>query len=98
MRAALTKIRRRWLDGDEADDAGRMPPAAGDDDDVVDPADRRATGVEQRQAHHPERVDQLACHARRSYTVVSARADVLASTRDALRRSGRVATSTSVSL
>ena len=56
--AALTRC-------DEAKDARRMPRATWHDDDVLDLADRRATGVEQVQAHHPERVDQLACHAGR---------------------------------
>ena len=51
--------------GDEAEHARGDAGAAGNDDDVVEPADGRAAGVEQRQAHDPERVDQLACHAAR---------------------------------
>ena len=50
---------------DEAEDPRRGAGATWHDDDVLDLADRRATGVEQGQAHHPERVDQLACHAGR---------------------------------
>ena len=51
--------------GDEAEDAGRAAVRAGDDDDVVEPADGVAAGVEQGQAHHPERVDEVACHVAR---------------------------------
>ncbi len=49
--------------GDESDDARQRARPTGHGDDVLDPADRRPTGVEQRQAHHPERVDQVASHA-----------------------------------
>ncbi len=49
--------------GDEPGDTRRLADSAGHDDDVLDLADLGAAGVEQRQAHHPERVDQLACHA-----------------------------------
>ena len=49
--------------GDEPDDPWRSAGAARDDDDVDDLADLGAAGVEQGQAHHPECVDHLACHA-----------------------------------
>ena len=49
----------------EAEDPRRVAGATWHDDKILDLADRSATGVEQRQAHHPERVDQLACHGRR---------------------------------
>ena len=70
IRLALTKMRRRWLLGDEADDAWRDRLAfsrrpARDHDDVVESADLGAAGIEQRQPHHPECVDQLTGHAGR---------------------------------
>ena len=65
-RLALTKIRRRWLVATNPSTRGATPRATGDDDDVVEPADGRAAGVEQRQAHDSERVDQLACHGRKA--------------------------------
>ena len=36
-----------------------------DDHDVFDPADVGAAGIEQRQPHHPERIDQVSGHGRR---------------------------------
>ena len=48
--------------GDEPDDSGQAPAGAGHDDDVVDSSDRRAAGIEQRQPHHAEGVDQLPGH------------------------------------
>ncbi|MEI2705000.1 MAG: hypothetical protein V9E89_06980 [Ilumatobacteraceae bacterium] len=49
--------------GDEPEDAGVAALDGGCDDDVVELADGRPAGVEQWQAHDPERVDQLPCHA-----------------------------------
>ena len=51
--------------GDETEHSRRHTGAAGDDDDVVEPTDRRTAGIEQRQAHDSERVDQIACHVAR---------------------------------
>ena len=51
--------------GDEPDDPWRSAGSARHDHDVDDLADLGATGVEQGQAHHPECVDHLACHAAR---------------------------------
>src|SRR5690606_1406505 len=48
--------------GDEPDRAGRLAGAAGHANDVGDLADLGATRVDQRPAHHPERVDHVACH------------------------------------
>ena len=51
---------------DEPDDLGQRAPALPrNDDDVLEPADRAPASVEQWQAHHPECVDQIACHGRR---------------------------------
>ena len=44
---------------------GSAPPDRGEHD-VVEPADGGAIGVEQGQAHHPERVDELASHVRKA--------------------------------
>ena len=49
--------------GDEPDDAGRRARPAGHEHDVGDLADLGSAGVEQRQTHHPECVDDVACHA-----------------------------------
>jgi hypothetical protein len=49
--------------GHEPDDPRRVPGAPGYEHDVGDLADLRSTCVEQGQAHHPERVDDVACHA-----------------------------------
>ena len=48
--------------GDEPDDPRQATVGAGHGDDVVNPSDRRAAGVEQRQPHHAERVDELPGH------------------------------------
>src|SRR6185436_5460847 len=48
--------------GDETHHARRAVSAPGDDDDVCDAPDRRSARIEQRQAHHPECVDEIACH------------------------------------
>ena len=64
-RAELTKIRRRWLVATNPTTRGAVPGRPGTTHDVDDLADLGPTGVEQRQAHHPERVDHLACHAAR---------------------------------
>ena len=48
--------------GHEPDHAGRLAGSARHDDEILDLADLGPAGVEQRQAHHPKRVDQLACH------------------------------------
>ena len=48
-----------------------------DDHDVLDPSDRCTAGIEQREAHHPERVDQVTGHGRRLLTTTDS-ADVTA--------------------
>ena len=48
--------------GDEPDDPRQATVGAGHGDDVVDSSDRRAAGIEQRQPHHAEGVDQLPGH------------------------------------
>ena len=72
--------------GDESEYTRGDARAAGDDDDVVEPADGRTTGVEQRQAHDSERVDQLACHVRKATPASLLRRDGLPDCRQ--RRSG----------
>ena len=49
--------------GDEPDDAWRGAGPTGNGDDVGDPADGGAAGVQQRQPHHAECVDEVTGHA-----------------------------------
>lgn len=51
--------------GDESEHTWGDTGATGNDHDVVESADGRTTGVEQRQAHDSKCVDQVACHAAR---------------------------------
>ena len=62
MRLALTKMRRRCTSATKPTTRGSRPLGAGHGDDVVDPSDRRAAGIEQRQSHHAEGVDELGGH------------------------------------
>ncbi len=48
--------------GDEADDPWRVARTAAHDHHVLDPSDRRASRVEQREPHDPEGIDQLTGH------------------------------------
>ena len=65
MRAALTKMRRRWLVATKPTHPWCRTGVRGHDHDVLDATDRRPAGVEQRQPHHPKRVDEIASHPRR---------------------------------
>ena len=51
MRAALTKMRRRWMVATKPRTSGRLAGAAGGQHDVLDAADGRPVGVEQGQPH-----------------------------------------------
>jgi hypothetical protein len=51
--------------GDEAEHTGCDRPVRRDEHDVVDPSDRRAVGIEERQPHDPRCVDERRRHARR---------------------------------
>ena len=52
-------------EGDEAEHSRGGALLGRHDDDVLEPADGRSAGVEQWQAHHPERVDEIAGHGAR---------------------------------
>ena len=48
--------------GNKSGDTGGRAATAGHHDNVVDTADCRPAGIKQRQAHHPECINEIACH------------------------------------
>ena len=63
MRLAFTKTRRRWTDAEKPMTSGGSAPREGRSTMSFELPDGDAIGGEQGQAHHPERIDEVASHA-----------------------------------
>ena len=72
MRLAFTKTRRRWTEATNPMTSGGSAAPGRQEDDIFQLPDGDPIGGEQGQAHHPERVDEVAGHAPRLPPALSA--------------------------